>query len=108
MVVVVVIVIIALGLAKYIVTFRGLPNWRSVERRPVAFTMRISDDEMEDSESEAEEDHGPSSVVVTRFNCDNIYVRYWTKCTCTFVCYLFFFLAIYQVFYVYFFPLSFQ
>lgn len=53
---------------------RGLPNWRSVERRPVAFTMRISDDEMEDSESEAEEDHGPSSVVVTRFNCDNIYV----------------------------------
>lgn len=108
MVVVVVSVIIALGLAKYIVTFRGLPNWRSVERRPVAFTMRISDDEMEDSESEAEEDHGPSSVVVTRFNCDNIYVRYWTKCTYTFVCYLFFFFGNLSSFLCVFFPLSFQ
>ncbi|XP_021653484.1 mRNA export factor GLE1 isoform X2 [Hevea brasiliensis] len=54
--------------------YRGFSNRKSVERSPVAFIMRISDDEMEDSESEAEEDHGPSSVAVTRFNCDDIYV----------------------------------
>ncbi|KAF2301727.1 hypothetical protein GH714_028805 [Hevea brasiliensis] len=36
--------------------YRGFSNRKSVERSPVAFIMRISDDEMEDSESEAEEE----------------------------------------------------
>lgn len=38
--------------------------------------MRISDEEFEDSEGEAEEVHDRGLVKATRFNCDEFYLRY--------------------------------
>ena len=40
-------------------------------RKP--FIMRVSEDEIEDTESEGEEDR--SLVAAKRFNCDEIYLR---------------------------------
>ncbi|XP_037496784.1 protein GLE1 isoform X2 [Jatropha curcas] len=62
--------------AKYVVNcwFRGFSSIKSVEKSSMAFIMRVSDDEMEDSEEEAMEDSGRTLVTGKRFNCDDIYI----------------------------------
>ncbi|KAK6252439.1 hypothetical protein QUC31_014159, partial [Theobroma cacao] len=45
-----------------------------IKRSPNAFVMRISDEEFEDSEGEAEEVHDRGLVKATRFNCDEFYL----------------------------------
>ena len=40
------------------------------------FAMRVLEDDMDDTESEGEEGHGRNLVVVKRFHCDELYLRY--------------------------------
>ena len=40
------------------------------------FVMRVLEDDMDDTKSEDEEGHGQNLVVVKRFHCDELYLRY--------------------------------
>ncbi|CAK9144528.1 unnamed protein product, partial [Ilex paraguariensis] len=56
---------------------RKFPAAKANERRPRAFVMRVSDDEMEELERDGEEreTHGRQLVASRRFACDELYLR---------------------------------
>ncbi|OMO60307.1 GLE1-like protein [Corchorus capsularis] len=53
---------------------REMYGEKGVKRSPNAFVMKISDEEFEDSESEAEEVNDRALVKAAQFNCDEFYL----------------------------------
>ena len=56
--------------------YRHFANGKNLERNSRPFVMRVFEGDIDGIESEAEEVHERSSVVVKRFTCDELYLRY--------------------------------